>query len=56
MCVCATAKRRRRQHRQKFNHLPPRARPYYKVRDEHTSKRRLQRQLETERRIKQGKK
>jgi len=32
MCVCSTAKRRRRQAAQNFNHLCPRQRPNFKQR------------------------
>lgn len=32
MCVCATAKRRRRQAKQNYNHLAPRQRPNFKQR------------------------
>lgn len=31
MCVCSTAKRRRRQAKQKYNHLAPRQRPNYSM-------------------------
>lgn len=55
MSVTSTAKRRRRQHAIGFTHLAKQQRPKYAKRDEATSKKRLQKLLETERRIRQGK-
>lgn len=56
MSVCSTAKRRRRQANNGYRHLAKKQRPKYKVRDVNVSKRRLQRLIETERRISQRKK
>jgi hypothetical protein len=43
---------RRRQARQNQNQLAPKQRPYYRKVDAESSKRKLQRLIETERRIK----
>lgn len=55
MSVAQTAKRRRAQAANKYKHLPPLRRPVYNARDAEKSKRRLQRLIETERRMKQKK-
>jgi len=52
MSAAQQAKARRRQARNGFKHLAERQRPKYKVRDALASARRLQQQIETERRIK----
>jgi hypothetical protein len=41
MCVCATAKRRRRQAANDFNHLAPKQRPNFKRTSAEISSRRL---------------
>lgn len=41
MTVTATAKRRRKQARNGYRHLPPRLRPNYKVPDAATARRRM---------------
>ncbi len=46
--------RRCRQAKQKFNHLTPRQRPNYKMRDKASSERHLRRVMEKEQRIRQG--
>ena len=51
MCVCATAKRRRRQAKQNFNHLCPRQRPNFKRRSAEALVKHLQRVIATERRL-----
>lgn len=55
MCTASTAKRRRRQAKNNYKHLPPRQRPHYVKRDASVSQKRLQRLIETERRMKQKK-
>lgn len=49
MCVCSTAKRRRRQAKQKFNHLAPKQRPHYKQRSAEISSARDARKLQAQR-------
>lgn len=46
--------RRYRQAKNKFNHLAPRQRPNYRMRDLAASRRRLAQQIATERRIMAG--
>jgi hypothetical protein len=53
MCVAATSKRRRRQSKNDYRHICAKQRPRYKKRDAATSARRLNRLIETERRMKQ---
>lgn len=48
-CVTATAKRRRRQAKQKFNHLAPKQRPHYKIRAADVAARHLARTIAAER-------
>lgn len=48
--------RRYRQAKNKFNHLAPRQRPNYRMRDIAASRRRLAKAIATEQRIRQGKK
>lgn len=55
-CVTATAKRRRRQAKNGYNHLCERQRPNYKKTTAEKSARRLSRMIENQRRIQQGKK
>lgn len=50
------AGRRQRQAKNGFNHLTPRQRPNYKMRDAATSARHLEKLRVTEQRIKQGSK
>lgn len=52
-CVASTAKRRRRQSTNNYRHMGPMIRPKYKKSDADTSSRRLNRLIETERRMKQ---
>jgi hypothetical protein len=54
-CVCATAKKRRRQALNDYRHLAPRQRPGYKRRDAATAAKRLQRVVERERAMNQRK-
>ena len=49
MCVCSTAKRRRRQAKQKFNHLAPKQRPHYKQRAADVAARHTERVIQAER-------
>lgn len=51
MSVARTARRRRKQAAQNYNHLCRAKRPYYKRRSAEASKRHLDRILATERRI-----
>lgn len=51
-CVASTAKRRRRQAANNYRHMSKQERPRYKKRDADTSARRLQRLIDTERRMK----
>lgn len=46
--------RRARQAAQKYDHLAPRQRPNYKMRDAETSRRHLAKVMATEQRMKQG--
>lgn len=48
-----TCKRRRRQAVNNYKHLGPKVRPSYRKRDAETSAKRLQRLIDTERRMKQ---
>ena len=52
----AAAKRRRRQAANKYAHMAPMVRPHYKKPDKMTAAKRLQRAIETERRLSQKKK
>lgn len=54
MSAARTARRRRKQAVQNYNHLAPRQRPNYKKRDLETSARHNAKVLATERRIMQG--
>lgn len=54
-CVTATAKRRRRQAKNKFNHLSPKQRPNYKMRTAEASARHQARVIANERRMASGK-
>jgi hypothetical protein len=54
-CACATAKRRRSQAANGYRHIHAKARPTYKKRAADVSQKRLQRLIENERRMKQGK-
>lgn len=51
-CVASTAKRKRRQASNNYRHMGPMIRPKYKKSDPETSSRRLQRLIDTERRMK----
>lgn len=53
MCVTATAKRRRRQAKQGYNHLAKKQRPIYRARSAEKATERLRRTLEAERARKQ---
>lgn len=53
MCGQKTAKRRRKQSAKEYRHMAKLGRPIYKKKDSLTSARRLQKLIETERRIKQ---
>lgn len=53
MCTAQTAKRRRAQARNGYRHIGPLRRPHFNKRDAETSAKRLQRLIETERRMKQ---
>lgn len=53
MSVARTARRRRKQAANHFRHMAPLKRPHYTKRDAETSAKRLQRLIETERRMKQ---
>lgn len=55
MCVCSTAKRRRRQAVGGYRHLPPMKRPHYSVRSAEKLQRRLLRLIATERKMREKK-
>lgn len=56
MCTAATAKRRRKQFRKGYRHLAPQGRPVYRRRSVEKSQRMLARRIETEKRMRAGKK
>lgn len=49
MCTCSTAKRRRKQARGKYRHLPPLRRPKYTARSAEKAANHLQRVIMAER-------
>lgn len=51
MCVTATAKRRRRQAKNNFNHISGREKPIYKKRSAESSAARMASMIERQRRI-----
>lgn len=55
MCVCSTAKRRRKQARNGYRHLPPMRRPHYHTLTLEKSQRRLADKIAKEERIRQKK-